>query len=94
MPDLSLQSSVSALSATACEWEKTKICHSAAERNVVSFYKRASVSSGAACQHRKEWSNENDLEHYSKAHSKQPECWRRCSGGSAQARVSRRETGV
>jgi hypothetical protein len=28
-------------SAMACDWQKTQICHSVAERNVVSFYKRA-----------------------------------------------------
>jgi hypothetical protein len=39
-------------------------------------------------------SHENDLEQHSKAHCKEPECWSRCSGGSAQARNSRRETGV
>jgi hypothetical protein len=38
-------------------------------------------------------SNENDLEQHSKAQSKKPECRSRCSGGSAQARVPRRETG-
>ena len=39
-------------------------------------------------------SDENDLEQHSKAHSKKPERRSRCSGGSAQARAPRRETGV
>jgi hypothetical protein len=40
------------------------------------------------------WSNKNDLEQHSKAHSKEPERWSWCSGGSTQACVPRRETGV
>jgi hypothetical protein len=47
--------------------------------------KRALESSPKATKGKKQ-SGENDLEQQPQAHSKQPECWSRCSVRSAQAR--------
>src|SRR4029077_18798063 len=103
MPHLRLWSSVSALSAIACESlgensDLSVVCRqtrsSRAALSNIEKNKNECSEQPKATKRKPRRSSKNDLEQYAKAHGKQPDCWSRFSVRSGELREPRPETGV